>query len=156
MMTSWSLNCSRMSSQMGVGGSSGSAAHVLTRCLPQCASLVAYHSCHASPADSSLAALKGPFPRSPGNAAAPLQASWSMHSPCSQTLLKSVPCCGACSSWVWRVEVRCSSRVESYRYAGVCLATRAAQRVNQARRAEYIRWTEAVCRLGEDQRKFAV
>lgn len=25
MMTSWSLNCSRMSSQMGVGGSSGSA-----------------------------------------------------------------------------------------------------------------------------------
>jgi hypothetical protein len=27
MMTSWSLNCSRMSSQMGVGGSSGSATH---------------------------------------------------------------------------------------------------------------------------------
>lgn len=25
MMTNWSLNCSRMSSQMGVGGSSGSA-----------------------------------------------------------------------------------------------------------------------------------
>jgi hypothetical protein len=33
MMTSWSLNCSRMSSQMGVGGSSGSA---VVSCISDC------------------------------------------------------------------------------------------------------------------------
>ena len=33
-MTSWSLNCSRMSSQMGVGGSSGSAVPARQSCPP--------------------------------------------------------------------------------------------------------------------------
>lgn len=47
IITSWSLNCSRMSSQMGVGGSSAIAVGLSVDVLPGAAQRLSYHFCHA-------------------------------------------------------------------------------------------------------------